>query len=242
MFLTIDAAKRASAKEIIAVVPYMPHSRQERKDTERTSIASRVIADFLEQAGADRLMTIDLHSYTIEGFFKIPVDHLNTTNLFSKYIKQLNLDNLLLCSPDFGGLKRVKQYKKHLECDLAVIHKERLIPNQVASMEVIGDVEGKNVVIIDDIVDTAGTLCTAADLLIEKGAISVRAFCTHGLLSGNAKEKITKSKLERLYTLDTILRDQPFDKVEVLSCAPLISKAIKNLLENRSIKELNESY
>lgn len=241
LFISIDAAKRASAKEIICVLPYLPHSRQERKDAERTSIASRMVADFIQQAGADRVMTIDLHTSSIEGFFKIPVDHLDTGNLFMKHINEKKYNNLCLCSPDFGGLKRIKKYKKFLECDLAVIHKERLLPNQVASMEIIGDVKGKDVVIIDDMIDTAGTLCKASELILESGANSVVAYATHGLLSANAVERIENSPLEKVYVADTILRNINSDKIEFLSCAKVVAKALKNLMENKSIKELNES-
>lgn len=244
LFMCIDAARRASAKEIICVTPYLPHSRQERKDAERTSISSRVVADFIQQAGADRVMTIDLHTSSIEGFFKIPVDHLDTSNLFSKHIASLSLENLSLCSPDFGGLKRIKKYKSILDCEMAVIHKERLIPNQVASMEIIGDVEGKDVVIIDDIIDTAGTLCKAAELIIEKGAKTVRAYCTHGLLSGTAVERIEKSALTCVYIADTINSSNTLQspKIESIGCAKIIAKAIDGLLQNLSIKEMRERY
>ena len=243
LFMTVDAARRASAKEIICVAPYLPHSRQERKDSERTSISSRVVAEFLQLSGADRLMTIDLHTSSIEGFFNIPVDHLDTSLLFSKHIKDLSLENLCLCSPDFGGLKRIKKYKKLLDCEMAVIHKERLIPNQVASMEIIGDVKDKDVVIIDDMIDTAGTLCKAAELIMEKGAKSVRAYCTHGLLSGPAVERIESSALTCVYIADTIngeATESP--KIKSIGCSKIIAKAIDNLLHNKSIKDLNEKF
>jgi ribose-phosphate pyrophosphokinase len=241
LFLAIDAARRASAKEIICIVPYLPHSRQERKDAERTSIASRLVADFIQQAGADRVITIDLHTNSIEGFFKIPVDHLDTSNLFSKHIREQNIDNLCLCSPDFGGLKRIKQYKKLLNCEMAVIHKERLKANQVASMEIIGDVSGKNVVIIDDMIDTAGTLCKASELIMEQGALSVTAYTTHGLLSGPAIERIEASPLKNVFITDTVSVDLPGGKIKKVSCDVIIAKAISHLMENKSIKELNES-
>ena len=242
LFMCIDAARRASAKEIICITPYLPHSRQERKDAERTSISSRVVADFLQQSGADRVMTIDLHTSSIEGFFKIPVDHLDTSNLFTKHIKNLNLDNMCLCSPDFGGLKRIKKYKKQLDCEMAVIHKERLIPNQVSSMEIIGEVTGKNVVIIDDMIDTAGTLCKAAELIMEKGALSVRAYCTHGLLSGTAVQRIEDSALSRVYIADTIRYTGNSQKIESIGCARILATAIDNLIHNKSIKEMNEKF
>lgn len=243
LFMTVDAARRASAKEIICVAPYLPHSRQERKDAERTSISSRVVAEFLQLSGADRLMTIDLHTSSIEGFFNIPVDHLDTSLLFSKHIKDSKLENLCLCSPDFGGLKRIKKYKKLLDCEMAVIHKERLIPNQVSSMEIIGNVSGKDVVIIDDMIDTAGTLCKAAELIMEKGAKSVRAYCTHGLLSGAAVERIDNSALTCVYIADTINKDLPAsEKIKSIECSKIIAKAIDNLLHNKSIKDLNEKF
>jgi len=243
LFMTVDAARRASAKEIICVTPYLPHSRQERKDAERTSISSRVVAEFLQLSGADRLMTIDLHTSSIEGFFNIPVDHLDTSRLFSKHIKDLQLDNLCLCSPDFGGLKRIKKYKKLLDCEMAVIHKERLIPNQVANMEIIGDVDGKDVVIIDDMIDTAGTLCKAAELIISKGAKSVRAYCTHGLLSGPAVDRIEQSPLNCVYIADTINGEaKKSNKIQPIACHSIIAKAIDNLLQNKSIKDLNEKF
>jgi ribose-phosphate pyrophosphokinase len=242
LFMSIDAARRASAREIIVITPYLPHSRQERKDAERTSISSRVVADFLQQSGADRVMTIDLHTSSIEGFFKIPVDHLDTSILFTKHILELQLENLCLCSPDFGGLKRIKKYKKQLDCEMAVIHKERLIPNQVSSMEIIGEVAGKNVVIIDDMIDTAGTLCKAAELIMEKGACSVRAYTTHGLLSGNAVANIEASPLKNVYIADTIRFEGNSAKIKSITCARIIAKAIDNLANNKSIKEMNEKF
>lgn len=240
LFVTVDAARRASAKEIVAIMPYMPHSRQERKDAERTSISSRMIADFLQQSGVDRLITVDLHSNSIEGFFKIPVDHLDTSNMFAKHINDRGFDNICLCSPDFGGLKRIKKYKQHLTTEMAVIHKERLVPNQVANMEIIGNVEGKDVIIIDDIVDTAGTLCKAAELLLSEGAKSVQAYATHGLLSGNAIEKIENSPLTKVYVSNTVAIEVSSPKIEKISCAPIIARAIQNLQQNKSIKEMNE--
>lgn len=242
LFLAVDAAKRASVREIICVIPYLPHSRQERKDSNRTSIASRVVADFIQQVGADRVVTIDLHTNSIEGFFKIPVDHLDMTQVFSKHIKGQNLNDLCLCSPDFGGLKRIKKYKKLLDCEMAVIHKERLVPNQVASMEIIGEVEGKNVIIIDDMIDTAGTLCKASELIMEKGAKSVMAYCTHGLLSGKATERIEASPLSKVYVADTLNNGVKSPSIEYLTCSHILSRGIDNLMNNKSIKELNEEF
>ena len=240
MYLAVDAARRASAKEIICVVPYLPHSRQERKDTSRTSIAARVVADFLQTVGCDRLVTVELHTSTIEGFYKIPVDHLHTDGLFLSHLRRSGLEDVCLVSPDFGGLKRIRQYKRGMDVPLAVIHKERLQPNQVSSMEVIGDVSGKNVVIVDDLIDTAGTLCKAAEMLMDQGAKSVRAYITHGVLSGKAHQRIAESPLEKLFITDTIPLQQANPKIEVISCAPLISEAMQRLMGNQSIKVLNE--
>ncbi|NMM49266.1 ribose-phosphate diphosphokinase [Marinigracilibium pacificum] len=240
LFLAADAARRASVNEIICVIPYLPHSRQERKDKDRTSIASRVVADFLQDVGINRLITIDLHTNSIEGFYKIHVDHLDTSKLFIPHIRENFKSNLCLCSPDFGGLKRIKKYKNELNCDMAVIHKERLRPNQVSNMEILGDVSDKNVVIIDDMVDTAGTLCKAADLIMQSGAISVSAYCTHALLSGNAHERIQNSALSKLYVTDTLPNIKLTDKIEIVSVAPLLATAINHINENRSIKDYYE--
>jgi ribose-phosphate pyrophosphokinase len=240
-FLAVDAARRASAAQVICVLPYLPHSRQERKGNKRTAIASRMIADMLQQAGADRIITLDLHSGSIEGFFKIPVDHLFMSQVYTQHLRDRQLHDLCLCSPDFGGLKRIKLYKDKLNSAMAVIHKERLMPNQVSHMEVIGDVEGKQVVIIDDMIDTAGTLCKAADLLMEKGAKSVSAYCTHAILSDGAIERIEKSALERVYVSDTIHPMPSHAKLEVISCAPVLAEAIHNLLSNQSLKQLEEA-
>src|SRR5689334_1616153 len=205
MLMTVDAARRSSAREVVLIIPYLPHSRQERRDGQRTSISSRMVADIIQLMGADRIITLDLHTNAIEGFYKIPLDPLSSMRLFVDHINGLGLENLCLCSPDFGGIKRIKQYKRFVHADMAVIHKERLKANQVAHMEVIGDVKGKNIVIIDDMVDTAGTLCAAANILIEQGALSVRAYCTHGLLSGDAINTIARSSLEKLCITDTVV-------------------------------------
>jgi ribose-phosphate pyrophosphokinase len=240
LFLAIDAARRASAEQVICIVPYLPHSRQERKGNMRTAIASRLLADLLQQSGADRVITIDLHTGSIEGFYKIPVDHLYMSQIYVPHITQLNLENLCLCSPDFGGLKRIKLYKDKLNCDMAVIHKERLKPNQVSHMEIIGDVKGRNVIIIDDMIDTAGTICKAADLLMEKGAQSVIAYCTHAILSGDAKERIEASSLEKVYVSNTLSSVKTSRKIEVINCAKLLAAAILNLLSNQSFSKIAE--
>jgi len=238
MLMTVDAARRSSAKEVILVIPYLPHSRQERRDNQRTSISSRMVADIIQLMGADRIITLDLHTNAIEGFYKIPLDPLSSIKLFVEHIRAQQLDHLCLCSPDFGGIKRIKQYKKELDADMVVINKERLKANQVASMEIIGDVEGKNVIIIDDLVDTAGTLCKAADLLKEKGAKSVSAYCTHGVLSGDALNTIQKSNLTKLYISDTVREKVISDKVEVITCASFLAKAIDSLINNKSMGHL----
>jgi len=240
LFVAIDAARRASAKEIICIIPYLPHSRQERKDDTRSAISSRLIADFLEHAGADRVITIDMHSTAIMGFYKIPIDHLSMYSIYHKHIQEnFSMDNLCLCSPDFGGLKRIKAYKSILGGDMAVIHKERLSPNQINSMEIIGDVSGKDVVIVDDMIDTGGTLCKAADILKEKGAKSVTAYCTHGVLSGNALESIRNSKLDKLYISDTIPQNGLPQNIEVVNSVEWVSKAVQFIISGKSLKDLN---
>lgn len=238
LLLTVDAARRSSAREVILVIPYMSHSRQERRDGQRTAISSRMVADMVQLMGADRLITIDLHTNAIEGFYKIPVDPLSSLRLFLDHIKQLELENLCLCSPDFGGIKRIKQYRKNLHADMVVINKERLTPNAVSSMEIIGDVKNKNVIIIDDLVDTAGTLCKAADLLIENGARSVQAYCTHGVLSGPALDNLSNSKIDRLFISDSVVETINHPKIEIVSCSSLLSAALKNILSYKSLSEV----
>jgi ribose-phosphate pyrophosphokinase len=239
LFVAIDAARRASAKEIICVIPYLPHSRQERKDDTRTAISSRLIADFLEHAGADRVITLDMHSTAIMGFYKIPIDHLSMHNIYIKHIQEnFEQKSLCLCSPDFGGLKRIKAYKHEINCDMAVIHKERLSPNQVNSMEIIGDVDGKDVVIVDDMIDTGGTLCKAAEILKQSGAKSVNAYCTHGVLSGNALINIEKSSIDLLYISDTIPQAKLPSKVKVVSSIEMVSKAVQFIISGKSLQEL----
>jgi len=235
MLMTVDAARRSSAREVVLIIPYLPHSRQERRDGQRTSISSRMVADIIQLMGADRIITLDLHTNAIEGFYKIPLDPLSSMRLFVDHINGLKLDNLCLCSPDFGGIKRIKQYKKLVHADTAVIHKERLKANQVAHMEIIGDVSGKNIVIIDDMVDTAGTLCAAASVLMDQGAVSVRAYCTHGLLSGNALETIEKSSLQQLCITDTVVESVSHPKIGIVSCSELLARAMQHLVSNQSL-------
>lgn len=238
LLLTIDAARRSSAKEVIVVIPYLPHSRQERREGVRTAISARMVADMIQLMGADRLITLDLHTNAIEGFYKIPLDPLSSLKLFLDHIRKQDLPDLCLCSPDFGGIKRIKQYRKNLDSEMVVINKERLKANAVQSMEIIGEVNGRNVIIIDDLVDTAGTLCAAADLLIASGAKSVRAYCTHGVLSGNALENLEKSKIGKLFISDTVIETVNHPKVAIVSCAPVLAGAIENVMSNKSLSQL----
>lgn len=239
LFVAIDAARRASAKEIICIIPYLPHSRQERKDDTRSAISSRLIADFIEHAGAARVITFDMHSTAIMGFYKIPIDHLSMNNIYTQHIKQhFKADTLCLCSPDFGGLKRIKAYKLALNCDMAVIHKERLSPNQINSMEIIGNVTGKDIVIVDDMIDTGGTLCKASELLKLKGAKSVNAYCTHGVLSSDAISKISTSGIDKLFISDTIPQQQLPINIEIITSIDIAAKAIDFIISGRSLMEL----
>lgn len=235
MLLMIDAAKRASARHITAVMPYFGWARQDRKDKPRVPIAAKLIAKMLESAGATRIITMDLHADQIQGFFEKPVDHLFASTLFLPYLKNLNLDNLCIASPDMGGSKRAYAYSKAMECDVVICYKQRAKANVISHMELIGDVTGKNVVLVDDMVDTAGTLTRAADLMMERGAISVRAITTHGLLSGNAYERIEDSLLKELIITDSIPSEIKSDKVKVLSCANLFSDVMHRVHHNTSI-------
>jgi len=235
LLLLIDAARRASARKIIAVIPYFGFARQDRKDKPRVAIGAKLVANMLIAAGVDRVMTMDLHADQIQGFFEVPVDHLYASTLFLKEISKLNTDNLIIAAPDVGGAKRANSYAKNLNCGLALCHKNRKKANEIAEMTVIGDVQGKDVIIIDDMCDTAGTLTTAADLLIEKGALSVRAFCTHAVLSGPAFERINNSKLTELIVTDTIPLKQTSSKIKVISVADLFADVIKRLVNNESI-------
>ena len=235
LLLMIDAAKRASARHITAVIPYFGWARQDRKDKPRVPIAAKMIAGMIESAGATRVMTMDLHADQIQGFFQIPVDHLYASTIFMPYIENLKLDNLCIASPDMGGSKRAYAYAKALNSDVVVCYKQRKKANVISHMELIGDVIGKNVVLIDDMVDTAGTLAKAGDLIIERGAKSVRAVCTHAVLSGNAYEKIEKSKLLELIVTDTVPKIKLNSKIKVLSCADLFADVMHNVHNNESI-------
>lgn len=216
LLLMIDAAKRASAKNIIAVMPYFGHARQDRKDKPRVPIGAKLVANLLGAAGVNRIMTMDLHADQIQGFFEVPVDHLYASTLFIPYIQSLKLPNLIMASPDMGGTKRANAYAKHLGCEVVVCYKQRKKANEIENMFVIGDVEGKDIILVDDMVDTAGTLVKAADLMHEKGANSVRAVCTHAILSGSAYDKIEKSKLVELIVTDTIPSKKTSSKVKVI--------------------------
>jgi ribose-phosphate pyrophosphokinase len=231
----LDAAKRASARHITAVIPYFGWARQDRKDKPRVPIAAKLVAKMLETAGATRIITMDLHADQIQGFFEKPVDHMFASTIFLPYLQSLNLDNLTIASPDMGGSKRAYAYSKALESDVVICYKQRAKANVISHMELIGDVTGKNVVLVDDMVDTAGTLTKAADLMMERGALSVRAICTHPILSGNAYERIENSKLEELITTDSIAVTQKSSKIRVLSCADLFADVMKKVHNNESI-------
>lgn len=235
MLLMLDAAKRASARHITAVLPYFGWARQDRKDKPRVPIAAKMVASILETAGATRIITMDLHADQIQGFFEKPVDHLFASTVFLPYLRDLNLDNLTIASPDMGGSKRAYAYSKALESDVVICYKQRAKANVITHMELIGDVTGKNVVLVDDMVDTAGTLTAAADLMMERGAISVRAICTHPVLSGKAYERIENSKLQELIVTDSIPLKQESRKIKVVSCAQLFADVMQRVHQNRSI-------
>ncbi|MFZ9981472.1 MAG: ribose-phosphate pyrophosphokinase [Cyclobacteriaceae bacterium] len=238
LLLLIDAAKRASAENVNVIIPYFGYARQDRKDKSRVAIAAKMIANLISAAGADRIMTIDLHADQIQGFFDIPLDHLYASYIFVPYIKSLGLENLMFASPDVGGIKRARNYAKIFETDLAVCDKYRKEANKIESMRLIGEVEGKDVILVDDLADTAGTICKAALLLKEKGAKSVRAMCSHPVLSGNAYENIEGSVLEELVVTDTMPLRRPSSKIKVLSVATMISKAVRKIHDHESISSL----
>lgn len=238
LLLMIDAAKRASAHYITAVVPYFGYARQDRKDKPRVAIGAKMIANLITAAGAHRIMTMDLHAAQIQGFFDIPVDHLDASVIFVPYIKALNLPNLTIASPDMGGSHRARTFAKYFNAEVVICDKQRKRANEIESMSIIGDVSGQDIVLIDDICDTAGTLSKAASLIMEKGANSVRAVCTHPVLSGNAYETIENSALTELIVTDTIQLKQQSEKIRVLSTADLFADAIKNVNEHGSISNL----
>ena len=238
LLLMVDAAKRASAGYIVIVIPYFGYARQDRKDKPRVAIASKMVANVLTAAGANRLITMDLHAPQIQGFFDIPVDHLDSSYIFVPYIRKLNLDNLVIAAPDVGSSYRARVYADYVNAGFVVCDKFRKTANQVASLTVIGDVEGKNVVLIDDLVDTGNTLAKAAKNIMDKGAKSVRAFCTHPVLSGKAYDIIENSVLEELVVSDTIPLKQESSKIKVLSVAELFAKAIRHTHDYSSISSL----
>ena len=229
LLLMIDAAKRASAHRIVAVMPYFGFARQDRKDRPRVAIGAKLVANLLTAAGVDRIMTMDLHADQIQGFFEVPVDHLYASTIFLPYLKSLELDDLLIAAPDTGGTKRANAYSKYLNVDMAICYKQRKVANQVSDMTVIGDVEGKDVVLIDDIIDTAGTLTKAAEMMLEKGAKSVRAVCTHGVLSGPAYERMENSPLKELIITNTIPTAKESSKIKLLTVAELFGDVIRRV-------------
>ncbi len=238
LLLMIDAAKRASAKNITVVIPYYGLARQDRKDKPRAPIGAKLVANLLTAAGATRIMTMDLHADQIQGFFEIPVDHLYASTIFIDYIQSLQLENLTIASPDMGGAKRAKNYAGHLQADVVIAYKERKKANVIEEMFLIGDVKDRNVILIDDMIDTAGTLCKAADILMKSGARSVRAMATHGVLSGKAYENIEKSALVEVIVTDTIpVKEGITDKIKVLSCAKLFADVMKSVHNHQSISD-----
>lgn len=235
LLITIDAAKRASARNIIAVMPYFGYARQDRKDKPRTSIGAKLMCNLLTTAGVSRIITMDLHADQIQGFMEVPVDHLFVSNVFIPYVRNLNLPDLCIASPDTGGTKRASTYAKALDCDLAIGYKQREKQNEVASLQIIGDVKGKNVIIVDDIIDTAGTLCKAAARIKEMGAKSVRAMCAHGLFSGDAVQKIESSALDEVLVTDTVPSHAKCDRIRVVSVSKLLADVIQSVEDNTSI-------
>ncbi len=238
LLLLIDAARRASAKYITAVIPYFGYARQDRKDQPRVPISAKLMANLLTTAGANRVCTMDLHAPQIQGFFDIPVDHLDSTAIFIPYIKELNLPNLTFAAPDVGSSKRTRDYAKHFKAEMIICDKYREKANEIASMNVIGNVENRNVILIDDIIDTAGTLCSAAQAIMDKGAQSVRAVCTHPVLSGKAYERIEESCLTELVVCNTIPIKPLSSKIKTLSVSQLFATAINRAFEYRSISSL----
>ncbi|MFZ1799221.1 MAG: ribose-phosphate pyrophosphokinase [Chitinophagaceae bacterium] len=238
LLLMIDAAKRASAYKIIVVIPYYGYARQDRKDKPRVAIGAKLIATLLEAAGANRVITMDLHAPQIQGFFDIPVDHLDSSAIFIPYIEKLNLENLTFAAPDVGSTNRVREIASYFNAEMVICDKHRKRANEIASMVVIGDVAGKDIILIDDICDTGSTLAKAAALLREKGAKTIRAFCTHPVLSGNAYENIENSVLEEMVVCDTIPMKKESSKIRAVSVADLFAIAIRNAYENKSITSL----
>ena len=238
LLLMIDAAKRASAKYVTVVIPYFGYARQDRKDRPRVAIGAKLVANLISAAGADRIMTCDLHAGQIQGFFDIPVDHLDGSFIFVPYVRSLDLENLVIASPDVGGTKRARTFAKHFEVDMVVIDKYRKRANEVASMQVIGNVKDKDIVMVDDLIDTGSTISKASAVLKEEGARSVRAICTHPVLSGNAYENIENSALEEIVVTDTIPIYRESPKIRVLSVAAMFARGIRKIHNNESISSL----
>ncbi len=238
LLLMIDAARRSSARNIVAVIPYFGFARQDRKDKPRVSIASKLVANLLTAAGVQRIITLDLHADQIQGFFDIPVDHLYASSIFIPYLKELNLPNLTIASPDTGGTRRAASYAKYLNTDFVVCYKQRSKPNEIKKMALVGDVKGRDIVLVDDIIDTAGSMEKASNLMMENGAASVRAFCTHPVFSGDAYEKIENSPFTEIVVSDTIPLKKHSDKIKVLSTAELFAEVIKRVENYESISSL----
>jgi ribose-phosphate pyrophosphokinase len=238
LLLWVDTAKRASAGHITAVMPYFGYARQDRKDKSRVPISAKLIANLLTAAGVNRVMTMDLHADQVQGFFDIPVDHLKSEAIYMPYLEKLDLSNVVFASPDVGGVKRARTYSKYFTRELVICDKYRTKANEISSMTVIGEVDGADVILVDDMADTAGTLCKAADALMDKGAKSVTALCTHPVLSGKAYENIENSRLTKLVVCDTLPLKRQSDKIEVLPTARLWARAIRNTIENKSIEAL----
>lgn len=238
LLMMVDAARRASVYKVNVVMPYFGYARQDRKDKARVAIGAKLMANMLMAAGVDRVLTLDLHADQIQGFFDIPVDHFDGSAIFAPYIRELNLPNLIFASPDVGGVKRARNFAKLFGVDLVVCDKHRERANQVASMQLIGDVTGADVVLVDDLIDTGGTMCRAAELIMEKGANSVRAICTHPVLSGNAYENITNSVLEELVVANSIPTKKISSKIKVLSLHRLFAGAIEKIHNFESISSL----
>ena len=237
LLLMIDAAKRASARTINAVMPYFGWARQDRKDKPRVSIGAKLVADLLSVAGVNRVITMDLHADQIQGFFNVPVDHLYASGVILPYLQSLKLKDLVIASPDVGGSKRANTYAKYLGCPLVLCNKTRARANVVATMQIIGDVKDKNVVIIDDMVDTAGTITKAADLMMQEGATSVRACASHCVMSGPASDRVQESALEEIVFTDSIPYTQRCAKVKQISVADMFAETIRRVIENESISD-----
>ena len=238
LFLMIDAAKRASAKHVNVVIPYYGYARQDRKDKPRIAVSAKLMANLLTASGASRVVSCDLHAGQIQGFFDIPLDHLNGSSVFVPYVKKLNLENVIFASPDAGGTERVRDYAKYFDCEFVICDKTREKANEVKSVEVIGEVKDKDVIIVDDLIDTGGTIAMASNVIMDKGAKSVRAIITHPVLSGNAEENLENSSLNELVVTDSIPLKFRNKKIKVLSIAGLFAKAIRKIHENESTSSL----